>query len=197
MSHVNLPEGELGSAQIKHFTVEETNFTAMRLMLEGRGTKPGEYTALLINGNLWMSDTDAEWSDHLTAIWQIQIRGGRVLINGLGLGMVVGAALACENVTHVDVVESNPDVAALVGPHYTSDPRCTVHLADAYEIQWPPNTRWDVVWNDIWVDLDEDNLPGMHRLHRKYGRRAGWQGSWGRELIEYERRRTANAFWRD
>jgi hypothetical protein len=192
---VDLPEGEHGRAKIQRFEIDPKSIWAMRMNLEGRGARGGVYTRLTIGGQLWMSDTEAEIRDHLDAILEISRRGGRVLINGLGLGMVVKAALACENVEHVDVIESDPDVLALVGPHYASE-RCTIHEADAMQMKWPVGSRWTVAWHDIWLHMSEDNLPEMARLHRSYGRRVDWQGSWGRERIEAERRRSSGAWWR-
>lgn len=37
----------------------------------------------------------------------------------------------------------------------------------------------------IWPEIVTTNLPEMTRLHRKYGRRVGWQGSWCREQLQY------------
>lgn len=186
---VTVPEGTCGNVEVRRFTIEENDLAnIMAIFKGGRQTRPGEYTALYRNGRLWMSDTDAEWRDHWPVIDRLRWdRVRSVLINGLGLGMVVQEALAREHIEQIDVVEIDADVITLVGPHYTRDPRVTIHHADAYEINWPTGTRWEVAWHDIWVDLCTDNLPDMARLHRKYGRRVGWQDSWGRELLRYRR----------
>lgn len=185
---VSLPEGSKGPWTIEHYEVRENDPANFRLMLQGRGCTPGTYTVLKRDGAVWMSDTTAEQRDHSAAVWQIKRRGGRVLIMGLGIGMVVKAALDCENVEHVDVVEISRDLIDLVGPHYEG-PRCTIHHADAYKIKWPPNTRWSVIWHDIWRDISEDNLLGMAKLARSYGRRCDWQGFWSKDLVLDMRRR--------
>jgi hypothetical protein len=185
---VDVPEGTHGAATVKRFTVGPHDLSNLRYSMRGRGTKPGEYTMLLVNQNLWMSDTDAEVRDHFEAIHQIRLRGGHILINGLGLGVVVKAALACDNVDLVTVVERDPDVIALVAPHYAVDPRFRIVQADAFTVQWYPKSHWTVAWHDIWLHLSLDNLPEMHRLHRKYGTRVDWQGSWSRNWIEHQRR---------
>ena len=61
--------------------------------------------------------------------------------------------------------------------------------ADAYLYQPPKGIRYSVVWHDIWPDLCEDNLKEMGTLHRRYGKRCDWQGSWGKELLRHHRRR--------
>lgn len=184
---VDLPAGELDGARIEQFEVTRDGSFLSALNNHGRHVRPGIYTKLTVDGRMWMSDTNDEWRDHTPAAWRIQRSDSRrVLINGLGIGMVLKAALDCEHVEHVDVVEVDPRVVALVGPHY-DDPRVTMATADAYTKQWPTGTRWDVAWHDIWLDLCTDNLPKMTRLHRSYGRRVEWQGSWGRELLLRQR----------
>jgi hypothetical protein len=192
---VTVPEGRRGAVAVERFTVERDDIEALRLSLSGRGCQPGTYTKLTRNGQLWMSDTTAEQRDHWRPDAEISRRGGRVLIAGLGLGMIVARALSYPNVEHVDVVEIDRDLVDLVGPHYEG-PRCTVHHADAYAIKWAAGTRWSVAWFDIWAELSEDNLPEMARLARSYGRRADWTGFWGKDEVLAERRRTADAWWR-
>lgn len=184
---VELPDIDAEGVVVRRFdiTPEESKRTRlMAVMGGGRGFAPaGSYTRLNVDGRLWMSDTPDEMRDHAEAYWEAQRRGGRVLINGLGLGMVVGAMLRLPQVEHIDVVELDERVARLIGEHYAGD-RVTVHHADAYDIQWPTGTRWTVAWHDIWPTITGENLAGMHRLHRKYGRRTDWQGSWARWSCE-------------
>ena len=52
----------------------------------------------------------------------------------------------------------------------------------------PRGMKFTVVWHDIWNHICSDNLPDMHKLHRKYGRRTDWQGSWARHLCERQMR---------
>src|SRR5574343_364020 len=136
------PPVTVGSVEVRRFAVEAFH-SRIEAIRSGRGTTPGIYSAMYRNGRLWMSDTDAEYRDHMEAILRIR-RGStrRVLINGLGLGMVLGEALACDHVEHVDVVEIDPEVIAAVGPHFAKDPRVTVHEADAYTVKWPSGVRW-------------------------------------------------------
>jgi hypothetical protein len=110
---------------------------------------------------------------------------GRVLINGLGLGIALDVILnkidegGKPAVTEVYVIEKSQDVYNLVAPTYLSDKRVHIVLEDAF--LYKPAVNFDVVWHDIWDGICSDNLPGMIKLHRKYGRRADWQGSWCRD----------------
>lgn len=175
------PHGESGDWKISPCVVKP-DIALYRLMRDGRGTPPGTYTQLTHKTRgVIMSDTDAEIED--LRHYRSRLRGaGRVLIHGLGLGIAVKMALACESVAHVDVVELEPDVIKLTGPAL-KDKRLTIHRGDCFKRVWPPGTKWDVVWHDIWDAICADNLPSMRELSRKFGRRCKWQACWGRELI--------------
>lgn len=183
---VDLPEIDADGVRVRKFEVGKPSPLSMLQALSdyGRGlTRPGTYTRLDVDGRLWMSDTDDERRDHAEPYFQAHRRGGRVLVHGLGLGMVTGALLRLPNVDHVDVVEIDTRVIEHIGPHYAGE-RCTIHHGDALTFQWPKDARWTVVWHDIWPEITADNLPGMHRLHRRFGRRTEWQGSWARWQAE-------------
>lgn len=195
---VDVPEGRIGDWTVERFEITEgkAKFYNLRLSLHGTGhrsVRPGNYTRLIHNSHLIMSDTPAEIRDHLRIIGMAK---GNVLLNGLGLGLVLQACLLKPEVDHVTVIELAPEVIALVEPHLRErfGDRFTVHEADALIWTAPKNSRWDVVWHDIWNNLCTDNLPEMHRLHRRYGQRCDWQGSWSREEMEYLRRCSARAW---
>lgn len=191
---VDLPEGSHGDVSVEHFEVTN-NLENMRLWTHGRECTPGMYTRLMRGKTLWMSDTDAERSDHLEPAWRINEEATRrVLIGGLGLGMILRVALLTPQVEHVDVVELDEDVIALIGPSYEKmaeelGKSLTIHHADVFKIKWPAGTRWDVAWFDVWPDLCADNLESMSKLRRSYGGRTSWNECWGRELTIAERRR--------
>lgn len=199
---VSVPEAEIGDWQIKHVIVSDEDEQAGRMRAcnpssGGRFVPAGTYTMLYHNGAMWMSDTPDEIKDHLEPIRQARIEGGHVLINGLGIGMVAGAIAAMKNVTKVTVIEISPEVIALVGPSLTEKFGSKVEIieADSYTYAPPKGLCYSVVWHDIWIDLCTDNLQLMAKLHRKYGRRADWQGSWGKELLQYHRRQERNSGW--
>lgn len=183
---VDVPEGVSGEWSVSRFTVSEQDaaYTRMRAALNprerGREVPAGTYTQLRRGRTLVMSDTPAEIMDHLDFI---HAATGRVLIHGLGLGMVLKAVLAKPDVTHVDVVEISEDVIRLVAPSY-ADPRVRIRHGDALTYRWPVGFSWDAVWHDVWDNICGDNLPSMKTLHRRYGKRTRWQGSWAREQCE-------------
>jgi len=189
-----IPEGQVGDWRVEKFEVtdKDAELERMRTMFSwgslGRGVPEGNYTRLKRNGTLVMSDTPDEVSDALPFLYAAT---GHVLINGLGLGTTVDLALLKPEVEHVTVIEIAPDVIELVGKHLLEKHGGHLDIIQADALTWkaPKGKRYGAVWHDIWDDICEDNLPDMHRLHRKYGRRCDWQGSWCRERIEWIRGR--------
>jgi len=179
---VTVPEGASGEWRVERFTVSDDDVRLHNICASfrpgGRSMLAGTYTRLIRGRTLVMSDTRAEKRDH---IGFVRRACGDVLINGLGLGMVCGAVLRKPDVTSVTVVELSSDVISLVGASY---PEATIVHADAMTWRPPSGVRYGAVWHDVWDDICEDNLPEMKTLHRRYGRRAAWQGSWARELCE-------------
>lgn len=186
---VKLPEGKSGEVEVQRFTVTEEGARrfAMQNICYGRSVPAGDYTRLLIGGQIMMSDTPDEARDHRELLWNAR---GDVLINGLGIGLALHAVLRKPEVESVTVVELSEDVIKLVGPSY-DDPRVTIVQADALEWRPERGRRFGAVWHDIWPNICSDNLEEMHRLHRAYGRRCDWQGSWCR----YECERLRREYW--
>jgi len=183
-----VPEGMSGSWSVKKFTVseEQSQIDMLRsLGHAGRYVPPGSYTQLLHDGSTVMSDTPDECHDFREFE---QNAKGHVLINGLGLGVCTQAVLRKPEVTQVTVIEIAQDVINLVAP-YIADPRLAVICADAYTWEPPKAVRYGAVWHDIWSNLCTDNLKLMTKLHRKYGKRCEWQGSWCRDLLQWQKRR--------
>jgi hypothetical protein len=185
------PDIDQDGVRIDRFTIggKDESFGAflanLQYELQGRGCQPGTYARLIVDDTLWMSDTTSERHDHLLAVAAADLYGthsvnGPVtgLVNGLGMGCVVGAFL--DVLSHVDVVESDQRIIDTVGAWYQSEygDRLTIHHGDAMTIKWPKGRKWHVVWHDIWPTIGSDNLAEMTRLHRRYGGRSQWQGSW-------------------
>lgn len=184
IEQVSVPAGKRGPWSIERFEVskQEAMIGNIRARMHGRGSiQPGFYTKLQhANRGLIMSETPDEMRDHYQAVYNAR---GRVLLNGLGLGMVLAAILKREGVEQVTIIEIDADLIALVGPHYAADKRVEIINADAFEYKPPKGARYAAVWHDIWDGLCSDNLPEMTRLKRKYGRRCDWQGCWGEHYI--------------
>jgi hypothetical protein len=127
---------------------------------------------------IWMSDVPPEiWSmwDAIEALRDTACR--RVLITGLGLGVIVKHALRQPHIRRVDVVELSADVLRLVRPHYR-DRRLHVHHGDALTIDLGLRRTWDFAYHDYWKDVTAANLPAMHAVMERYAGRVGHQRCW-------------------
>lgn len=191
---LDVPEGKSGTWSVERFTVDgdETirKIQDMMDIFHGNGSRfvpNGSYYRLRDDSTIVMSNTPAEIRDHKDFRSEVRRRGGHVLINGLGLGMALEMIMPFAE--HVTVVEKSLDVIRLVGDHYLNKfaGKLTIVHADALDYVPPKGARYTVVWHDIWNTMSADNLPEMHKLHRKYGRRCDWQGSWGRDICERNR----------
>lgn len=156
---------------------------------------PGRYARLVIDGQVVMSDTRMEKHTNSRVINQSH---GRVLVAGLGLGMVIQDMFARRfhrwgPVEHLTVVERDPDVIALVAPKHES-PTVTVVQGDIDT--WRPETgaKFDCIYFDIWPTITEDNLPQMARLHRSFAKYLNrdnpnaWMDSWCCKYLRARRR---------
>lgn len=104
---VTVPEGERGDWKVERFTIEANSPGTMYFALRGRAIHPGTYSRLKHRKRgVVMSDTPAERRDHMGFVWKAK---GHVLINGLGIGMCLAAALKKPEVTKATVVEIDPD----------------------------------------------------------------------------------------
>lgn len=184
---VSVPEGQSGKWKIVKFTVEDSG-AKLHNMLEvihetRRYIYPGDYTQLLRDNEIIMSDTYSEINEQRHFFIKAF---GEVLINGLGLGVSVQACLRRENVSHLTVIEISSDVIKLVDQHYYDmfgHKRLKIIQADALTWQPPKGKRYNFVWHDIWDNICGDNWVTMTKLHRRYGRRCCWQDSWKRDKV--------------
>lgn len=201
-----VPEGRQGPWVVERFAVTTDGAALASFQSPRRSIPPGTYTRLRRTGGFGptgMSDTPAEYRDHsrLFMAAEDSPEGAKVLIHGLGLGCALAVVASMPHVVSVTVVEKDPDVVALVWPHHEAQPytdKLALVLDDALTWEPPKGARWDVVWHDIWPAITSDNLDAMRRLHRRFGRRSDWQGSWcraecERQHAEFKRERRA---WR-
>lgn len=171
-----------GLWEIRRFTAEEIAHPVARAFLtEEVGWS--SYTALARTtmatldrelGEIVMEDSQRELRRHLPILLAAQ---GRVLVSGLGLGCVVRGLLCKTEVEHIDVVEIDPTIVDLVGREFTDDDRVTLYIGDAESIEWPPGTRWDFAWHDVWSE--SESLDVVHaRMLVRYRDMVRAQGCW-------------------
>lgn len=199
---LDVPENVSGEWQINTFSVTESDVELQKLRAIvssnfGRYVPVGTYHRLLHKNEVVMSNTPDEIYDHMPFLYAAE---GDVLINGLGLGVVIEMLMIKQKHTgllkSITVIEKSQDVLNLVQKHYENkygnrdDIVLKIIHDDAFIYTPQPNTKYNAVWHDIWDSISSDNLPEMTCLHRRYGRRCKWQGSWARYLCEIQKKRS-------
>lgn len=170
---------------------QEASFHNLRCMGGGRrlfAIKPGRYMALSHSSRgVVMSNTPMEVMTNREAYWAAK---GRVLISGLGLGMLLDGILRKPEVDFVRVIEIDQDVIDLVGPRFAGNPKLEIVHADAFQYRIPKGEQFDYAWHDIWDDICMDNLEQMNKLVRRYRAPATLsQGVWSRAWLRDMRAR--------
>jgi hypothetical protein len=188
-----VPEGEQGVAKVVHLHLAgEVARQASYVAGEYIPTPPGSYALLMVQEadgqtRCMMSDLSYERS---TCEEFVQRAHGRVLIAGLGLGMVLHPVLAKLVVTSVTVIEKYPDVIDLIYPTLPVNSKLQIYQADIFDWTPPANVRYDVIWFDIWPDIDVARLNEMAVLHQRFRpfldrqNPDGWMESWHRRETE-------------
>jgi hypothetical protein len=194
-----VPQAARGCASIKHLVVDtEGGRTASYVYGEFKDPSPaGTYTTLSLTDDagkpfVMMSDF---YYERITCAEVVERAHGDVLIAGLGLGMILHPMLQKPEVRSVTVIEKFQDVVDLISPTLPIDSRLTIFTADIFDWQPAPGRSFDIVWFDIWPDIEARRLPEMDALHRRYlpylnvSNPRCWMESWHRrETIDGIRR---------
>jgi hypothetical protein len=181
-----LPEIKSGNFEIKHFqmTKDEVKWEMVKNMRDYwlvSGLQYNyTYTKLILDGQVWMSDTPMERNtnrDFLTHAY------GDVLIFGLGIGLIVYPLLSCPNIKSITVIEKDQGLIDLVTPELKKhDPenKLQVYQGDAFwmfeQVSQNPlyknkpkdPVKFDTIYFDIWVSICQDNYDEIKELERKY-----------------------------
>jgi len=167
---VNVPEGRIGIWRVERFKVSKEDASRHNLCEQIHGGRreieEGTYTKLVRgdpDDDPIMSDTPPEIRDHL---YPIRMATGRVLINGLGIGVVLQACLKKPDVTYIKVIEKSGDVIKLVAPHYLKQypEKLEVVNEDAYEYKLKKDERYDMIYSDVWDNICVDNWESYKQL---------------------------------
>lgn len=191
---------EKGGISIDKVVISNKRATAenFSFVISGKGDQvvsAGSYVTLIMDGRVMMSDTDAEKMSNYAFIKKAN---GRVLIAGLGIGMLLHNILDKSEVKSVTVIENNSDLIDIVAPMFAHK-KLTVIDADIFE--WSTNgLKYDCIYFDIWSTVDTDNLSDIKKLHNKYKSKVNrdnsdwYMNSWNKERLQ-RTRREGNRSW--
>ncbi len=167
-----LTPDKVGEAELYEFEITIDGLTRAKLTSvrnhghdEFEGQQVGRFMGLKVSNTLVMTDTEME---RRTNDEFIRRAHGRVLIAGLGMGVVLFPLCEKKEVTHITVVEKSRDVLALVIPQLPPYMREDVRFDIADIFEYEPDTQYDCIYFDIWPSVNSDNYPEMKRLFDKY-----------------------------
>jgi hypothetical protein len=183
LNPVHIPAGEVGEARAVIDT--PTKLDRLHGQLHGQPLTRKSYTRLFIKGELVMTDADFEIDTNEEFVYQAK---GRVLVAGLGIGLVLSPLLKKESVESVLVIEKSEDVIKLVGEHYKS-PKVEIVQGDilhtvilkSIATRVKDNGKFHTIYFDIWPDICTDygdEIRFLKLRFRKYLVNGGWMHAW-------------------
>lgn len=167
-----LPDSKKGSAELRSFTVDKATveFTKLKAAMSGLsseylGFKPGKYARLLIHGSTIMSNTYMEIETNRSIM---DNANGKVLIAGLGIGMIILPIQEKKNVDKIIVVENNEDVIDLVANKLPLHHKVEIVKGNIFDLSLSKDDKFDTIYFDIWDGICADYWNEMKKLTSKF-----------------------------
>lgn len=195
-SPLSIPVGKSGPSSITHRIVaEQTPVIGMRQALM-RGCRPVMLALepglpLIIHelrerGGIWMTDLPEEL--HQIAVMLRQVRPyGRVLVGGLGLGLVAHYLARLLEVREITIVERSAHVIKLIKPHLPPRYRGAVVQSDIAKFLRTSGRRFDYYLLDTWQGTSEstwwDEVIPLKRIIRRRWASAPTVHCWAEDIM--------------
>lgn len=195
---------EKGEAKIStfEFSSKEDPLYNLRMMMNGGGgmrVEDGKYVRLSIGGELMMSDTDMEKRSNRDFVRNAH---GRVLVAGLGIGLIIHNLIASMDngeVSEVVVIEKSQDLIDLTDTFYKKLPKVKIIQGDIFEWRPAKGEKFNTIYFDIWPDINIDNLEEIKTLHNRFKNfldrtdpncwMDSWMDSWMKSCLQSQKRK--------
>lgn len=141
-----LKDGKVGNFELSHFEIGKDDIYAML-----HGIPSGKFIRLTNRGEVVMSDTFMEKRTNANFVRNAH---GKVLIGGLGIGLILLAIQDKEEVEQITVVEKNREVIELVGSQLQLNSKVTIVNDDVFI--YKPLFKYNTIYMDIWNYINED-----------------------------------------
>lgn len=189
-----------GNVKISKFSVSEEDAKLHNLRCATNNYSyvdfihPGNYVKLNIGGELYMTDTPMEQKTNQEFVYRAN---GRVMVAGLGLGLVLHnlrKSVEEGKVKSIVIYEKFQDVIDLVMPLFQDMP-IVCKCEDILEYVPPREEKYDTIYFDIWPSVSPDNLPDMKKLSNRWKFHLNrqntdcWMNSWRKETCQMLNRR--------
>lgn len=182
---VRVKESQFADWKISNFTVskeqeKQHNVSCLVRGLESFFIEAGDYTRLTKNGRVVMSNTKMEIDTNRIAYKEAK---GRVLVAGLGMGMILDAIISKPEVDYVRVIEIDKNLIDNVGLLYKDNPKVEIIHADILNYKPVESEFYDFIWFDIWTDISANNIIDMELLARNFDKHYQKVSFWSINLL--------------
>lgn len=158
-----LNEGKIRDFSLQKFVIDENNY---RAIIRDR-IYPGTYIRLMHKDEVMMSNTNMEKDTNAEFVRKAH---GKVLIGGLGLGMILLAIQDKPEVESIVVVEKHKEVIDLVGSQLPLNSKVKIINEDVFD--YCPKDEFNCIYMDIWNWINQDiYINEMRVLLDKYTER--------------------------
>lgn len=157
-----LKDGKVGNFELSHFEIGKDDMYAML-----HGIPSGKFIRLTNRGEVVMSDTSMEKRTNANFVRNAH---GKVLIGGLGIGLILLAIQDKEEVEQITVVEKNKEVIELVGKQLPLNSKVSIVNDDVftYKPLFKYNTIYMDIWNYINKDVYKEEMKPLISRYRRY-----------------------------
>lgn len=139
-----------GEFMISHFTIDK-NTVHGRITMIREGIPEGRYVRLTKGSECVMSDTPMKKRSNLKVCRKAH---GRVLVAGLGIGMILLVMQENPNVDEIVVVEKYQEVIDMVQPQLSLNYKVKVIRGDIFDFE--PEGKFNTIYLDIWSNYNSD-----------------------------------------
>lgn len=185
-----LEDDRQGRFGIDHFTIDSNTLSGARAMIR-QGIPAGEYVRLTDGFEVVMSNTPME---KRTNRQFVETAHGRVLIGGLGIGMIILAIQDKEDVNEIIVIEKNQEVIDLIQPQLNFNNKVKIVKGDVFTYE--PEGKFNTIYMDIWYaigsDIYKEEMMPLMKRYRKYlvsklEDPNRWIDCWAKNNAKYDR----------
>ena len=157
-----LEDRKLGDFELSHFEIKKNDMYAIL-----HGILCGKFIRLTHRGSIVMSDTEMEKRTNSEFVRNAH---GKVLIGGLGIGLILLAVQDKVEVEKITVIEKNREVIDLVASQLPLNGK--VEIVNANVFDYVPSEKYNTIYMDIWnyinQDVYQEQMKPLISRYRKY-----------------------------
>jgi hypothetical protein len=197
-------ENKKGNIKIfqKEIDEDQISFARLRDQINNRfehmDAEPFTVTQLIVGWDVMMSDTKMEM---VTNGEFMRRANGKVLIAGLGLGIIVHIIQDLKAIDEIIIIEKSKDIIDMVSKEMKFNKKVKIINEDIFKWKPAAGEKFDTMWFDIWPNICSDNYLEMKELNKKFGRRLNnknpnkWKGHWRYDDVKRQYNKDKREGW--